>query len=57
MRSLREKTSLRVGTGIDLEALQDAVVVCSPKADCLAIIAAYVPDSSQWSADFRRRVT
>ena len=32
-------------------------VVCSPKADYLAIITAYVPDSSQWSADFRRRVT
>jgi len=32
-------------------------VVCSPKADYLAITAAYVPDSSHWSADFRRRVT
>jgi hypothetical protein len=32
-------------------------VVCSPKADHLAIITAYVPDSTQWSADFRRRVT
>jgi hypothetical protein len=32
-------------------------VVCSPKADYLAIITAYVPDSGQWSADFRRRVT
>ena len=32
-------------------------VVCSPKGDYLAIVTAYVPDSSQWSADFRRRVT
>jgi len=32
-------------------------VVCSPKADYLAIITAYVPDPAQWSADFRRRVT
>jgi len=32
-------------------------VVCSPKADYLAIITAYVPDSGQWSTDFRRRVT
>jgi hypothetical protein len=32
-------------------------VVCSPKADYLAIITAYVPDSTQWSPDFRRRVT
>jgi hypothetical protein len=30
-------------------------VVCSPKGDYLAIITAYVPDSAQWSRDFRRR--
>ena len=31
-------------------------VVCSPKDEYLAIITAYVPDPSQWSPDFRRRV-
>jgi hypothetical protein len=31
-------------------------VVCSPKDDYLAIITAYVPDPSQWSPDFGRRV-
>jgi hypothetical protein len=31
-------------------------VVCSPKDDYLAIITAYLPDPSQWSDDFRRRV-
>ena len=31
-------------------------VVCSPKDDYLAIITAYVPDTSEWSDDFRIRV-
>jgi hypothetical protein len=31
-------------------------VVCAPTADYLAIITAYLPDSSEWSSDFRRRV-
>jgi hypothetical protein len=31
-------------------------VVCSPKDEYLAIITAYVPDPSQWSPDFRRRM-
>ena len=30
-------------------------VVCSPKDEYPAIITAYVPAPSQWSADFRRR--
>ena len=30
-------------------------VVCSPKADYLAIITAYVPEPAHWSADFRER--
>ena len=30
-------------------------VVCSPKADYLAVITAYVPELAQWSADFRER--
>jgi uncharacterized protein DUF4258 len=30
-------------------------VVCSPKANYLAIITAYLPDPRQWSEDFKRR--
>ena len=30
-------------------------VVCSPKADYLAVITAYVPEPAHWSADFRER--
>lgn len=30
-------------------------VVCSPKEDYLAVITAYLPDTTQWSADYRRR--
>jgi len=38
------------------EAGRPIHVVCSPKDDYLAIIAAYSPDPKQWSADFRVRV-
>jgi hypothetical protein len=31
-------------------------VVCSPREDYLAVITAYLPDPSQWSSDFRRRL-
>ncbi len=31
-------------------------VVCSPKEDFLAIITAYLPEPTEWSADFRTRV-
>lgn len=31
-------------------------IVCAPKEDYLAIITAYIPDSSEWSEDFRARV-
>jgi hypothetical protein len=30
-------------------------VVCSPKADFLAIITAYLPDRTEWSDDFKVR--
>ena len=30
-------------------------VVCSPKAEYLAIITAYVPEPASWSPDFRQR--
>ena len=31
-------------------------VVCTPKGQYLAIITAYIPDPSQWSPDFERRL-
>jgi hypothetical protein len=31
-------------------------IVCSPKDEYLAIITAYLPDSLQWSLDFKRRL-
>ncbi len=31
-------------------------IVCSPKKDYLAIITAYIPDSNEWSADYKARV-
>jgi hypothetical protein len=30
-------------------------VVCSRKTDYLAVITAYLPDTEQWSSDYRRR--
>jgi len=30
-------------------------VVCSPKAEYLAVSTAYIPDTDQWSSDYRRR--
>ena len=30
-------------------------VVCSPKEDYLAVITAYIPDSNEWSSDFKKR--
>jgi hypothetical protein len=31
-------------------------VVCSPRPKYLAIITAYLPEPTEWSPDFRRRV-
>lgn len=31
-------------------------VVCAPREDYLAIITAYIPDSSHWSPDYKRRL-
>ena len=49
---LRGPSCLMLGSGED----RRIHVVCSPKDEYLAIITAYVPDPSQWSPDFRRRV-
>lgn len=32
-------------------------VVCAPKQDYLAIITAYIPDTSAWSDDLKRRLS
>lgn len=49
---VRGRSCLMLGSG----ERRPIHVVCSPKDEYLAIITAYVPDPSQWSADFRRRV-
>ena len=49
----RGPTCLLLGQG---EQGRPVHVVCAPRADFLAIITAYTPDSSQWSPDFRRRL-
>lgn len=48
----RGHSCLLLGFG---EAGRAVHVVCSPKTDYLAIITAYLPDTDQWSPDYRRR--
>jgi Domain of unknown function (DUF4258) len=48
----RGHSCLLLGFGDNNRAVH---VVCSPKDEYLAIITAYLPDSVQWSEDFRRR--
>jgi uncharacterized protein DUF4258 len=48
----RGKSCLLLGYG---EGGRPVHVVCSPKANYLAIITAYLPDPRQWSEDFKRR--
>ena len=31
-------------------------VVCAPREDYLAVITAYLPDTNEWSADFKTRI-
>jgi hypothetical protein len=50
----RGHSCLILGRG---EANRPIHLVCSPKEDYLAIITAYVPDSGEWSEDFKVRVT
>ena len=42
--------------GIDMEG-RPIHIVCAPKDDYLAIITAYIPDQSQWSEDYRTRLS
>jgi hypothetical protein len=48
----RGHSCLLLGSAIGGRAIH---VVCSPKADYLAIITAYMPDPKLWSGDFRKR--
>jgi hypothetical protein len=49
---VRGHSCLILGYGDDRRPIH---VVCSPKADYLAIITAYEPDPAQWEADFKTR--
>ncbi|MBI2918432.1 MAG: DUF4258 domain-containing protein [Chloroflexi bacterium] len=49
----RGHSCLLLGLG---EGKRPIHVVCAPKPDYLAIITAYLPDPTDWSDDFRRRV-
>jgi hypothetical protein len=48
----RGHSCLLLGLGDNGRAIH---VVCSPKEDYLAMITAYLPDTTQWSSDYRRR--
>jgi Domain of unknown function (DUF4258) len=49
----RGYSCLMLGYGRDRRAIH---VVCAPKDEYLAIITAYLPDSEQWTPDFRERL-
>jgi hypothetical protein len=49
---VRGHSVLMLGTGHGGRLLH---VVCSPKAEFVGVITAYLPDPDQWSADFRER--
>ena len=44
---------LMIGYGIDSRLIH---IVCAPKDDFLSVITAYLPDSEEWSEDFRKRI-
>lgn len=48
----RGHSCLLLGSGQGNRAIH---VVCAPKDEYLAIITAYIPDSNQWTSDFRVR--
>ena len=49
----RGHSCLMLGKGIDGRPIH---VVCAPKDEYLAIITAYIPEDSQWSEDYKRRI-
>lgn len=50
---VRGHSALILGPGEEQRPIH---VVCSPKADYLAIITAYLPDPREWENDFSRRI-
>ncbi len=50
---VRGRSCLLLGFG---DGARPIHVVCAPKEEYLAIITAYLPDPTQWSSDFRRRL-
>lgn len=50
---VRGHSCLILGFGRNNRAIH---VVCAPKAEYLAIITAYIPNSNQWTPDFRGRL-
>ena len=48
----RGHSALLTGSG---EGGRPVHVVCSPKPDYVAVITAYLPDSRDWSSDYRER--
>jgi hypothetical protein len=48
----RGHSCLILGKGHDERAIH---IVCSPKAEFLAIITAYIPDPNEWSKDYNVR--
>jgi hypothetical protein len=49
----RGHSCLMLGRGKDGQPIH---IVCAPKDEYLAVITAYIPNESQWSKDFRKRV-
>jgi hypothetical protein len=49
----RGHSCLVLGKGYNGRAVH---IVCSPKAEFLAVITAYIPDPDDWSEDYRVRI-
>jgi len=49
---LRGSSCLMLGFGEEGRPIH---VVCAPREDYLAVITVYIPDSGEWSNDFKRR--
>jgi len=49
----RGRSCLMLGFGVEGRPLH---VVCAPREDYLAVITAYIPETGEWSNDFKRRM-
>lgn len=50
----RGQSCLMLGRGADGRVIH---VVCAPKEDYAAVITTYLPDATQWSANFKTRLS